>query len=61
MGLRKLLLRVPALRPFVERRWIADPVERAVHNDVVRGRLETPPAEDRSSDLPDAEKTRPPS
>jgi hypothetical protein len=61
MGLRKLLLRVPALRPFVERRWIADPVERAVHDDVVRGRLEPRVPSEASADPPDAEKTRPPS
>ncbi|MDH4334442.1 MAG: hypothetical protein OEW24_04170 [Chloroflexota bacterium] len=42
MGLRSLLLRIPPLRRWAERRWITDPVERAVHNEVVRGRLEAP-------------------
>lgn len=41
MGLRSLLLRIPPLRRWAERRWITDPVERAVHNEVVRGRLDT--------------------
>jgi len=58
MGLRKLLLRVPALRPFVERRWIADPVERAVHDEVVRGRLEAPTPTDAPADPADAEERR---
>jgi len=61
MGLRKLLLRVPALRPFVERRWIADPVERAVHDEVVRGRLEAPTPTDAPAEPPDSEDAEPPS
>jgi len=58
MGLRKLLLRVPALRRFVERRWITDPVERAVHDDLVRGRLDAPATRDLPADPADTEERR---
>ncbi|MEO6059129.1 MAG: hypothetical protein ABIQ05_04050 [Candidatus Limnocylindria bacterium] len=61
MGLRSLLLRVPPFRQWVERRWITDPVERAVHDDAVRGRLEAPAAAQAPADPPDAEETHPPS
>jgi hypothetical protein len=41
--IRKFLLRVPVLGPYVERRWMPDPVERDAHREVVRARLEAPP------------------
>jgi hypothetical protein len=40
--IRNLLLRVPILGPYVERRWMPDPVERDRHQEIVRGRLEAP-------------------
>ncbi len=61
MGLRRLLLRIPAFRPFVERRWITDPVERDVHNDIVRGRLEAPMQSEDLPDPHDTAETEPPS
>lgn len=61
LGLRSLLLRVPPFRQWVERRWITDPVERSVHDEVVRGRLEAPVPSETLGDPPDAEETQPPS
>jgi hypothetical protein len=37
-----MLLRVPILGGWVERRWMPDPVERDAHREVVRSRLEAP-------------------
>jgi hypothetical protein len=48
--IRKLLLRVPVLGPWVERRWMPDPVERDLHREVVRARLEEPVIPERSAD-----------
>jgi hypothetical protein len=42
LTIRKLLLGIPILGPWVERRWMPDPVERDAHREVVRGRLEAP-------------------
>jgi hypothetical protein len=39
---RKLLLRVPVLGGWVERRWMPDPVERDAHREIVRERLDAP-------------------
>jgi hypothetical protein len=39
--IRKLLLRVPILGGWVERRWMPDPVERDAHREAVRSRLES--------------------
>ncbi|MEO6059124.1 MAG: hypothetical protein ABIQ05_04025 [Candidatus Limnocylindria bacterium] len=61
MGLRSLLLRIPAFRPLVERRWVTDPVERSVHDEVVRGRIDAPVPSETPADAPDAEETHPPS
>ncbi|MBI2777080.1 MAG: hypothetical protein HYX57_07430 [Chloroflexi bacterium] len=40
--IRKMLLRVPVLGGWVERRWMPDPVERDRHRAVVRERLDAP-------------------
>jgi hypothetical protein len=37
-----VLLRVPVIGPWVERRWMPDPVERDAHREAVRARLEEP-------------------
>jgi hypothetical protein len=42
LTIRKLLLGIPVLGPWVERRWMPDPVERDMHREVVRARLEAP-------------------
>ena len=44
--IRKTLLRVPVIGPWVERRWMPDPIERDAHREVVRGRLEAPAVAD---------------
>jgi hypothetical protein len=38
--IRKLLLRIPIIGPWVERRWMPDPIERDAHREIVRARLE---------------------
>jgi hypothetical protein len=48
--IRKLLLGVPVLGPWVERRWMPDPVERDMHREVVRARLEEPVISEPSAD-----------
>jgi len=40
--IRKMLLHVPIIGGWVERRWMPDPVERDRHREVVRERLEAP-------------------
>lgn len=40
--IRRVLLRVPILGPYVERRWMPDPVERDLHREAVRARLDEP-------------------
>ncbi|MGZ8563246.1 MAG: hypothetical protein ACXWWU_06475 [Candidatus Limnocylindria bacterium] len=47
--IRKMLLHVPILGGWVERRWMPDPVERDLHREVVRDRLEAPAR----ADVPD--------
>jgi hypothetical protein len=42
LNIRKVLLRVPVVGPWVERRWMPDPVERDRHREIVRERLEAP-------------------
>jgi hypothetical protein len=37
-----MLLRVPIVGDWVERRWMPDPVERDRHREVVRERLDAP-------------------
>jgi hypothetical protein len=39
-----MLLHVPILGRWLERRWMPDPVERDAHREVVRARLEAPTA-----------------
>ena len=41
--IRKALLRIPMLGPWVERRWMPDLIERDAHRDIVRERLNEPP------------------
>ena len=53
--IRNLLLRVPVLGRWVERRWMPDPVERDRHREVVRERLEAPAITEAQPDPPDAE------
>lgn len=48
--IRRLLLRVPILGGWAERRWMPDPVERDRHREVVRERLETPARADLRDD-----------
>lgn len=38
--IRKMLIRLPLLGDWFERRWMPDPGERDAHRDVVRSRLE---------------------
>jgi hypothetical protein len=52
--IRRFLLRVPVLGPYVERRWMPDPVERDAHREVVRARLEPQAKPDPPSAAPDA-------
>lgn len=47
--IRRMLLRVPILGGWVERRWMPDPVERERHREVVRDRLEA----SAKADVPD--------
>jgi hypothetical protein len=42
LNVRKTLLRFPVIGPWVERRWMPDPVERDTHREVVRARLDGP-------------------
>jgi hypothetical protein len=46
LNIRKALLRVPVLGPWVERRWMPDPIERDLHREIVRGRLAAAAAPD---------------
>lgn len=41
-----MLLRVPILGGWVERRWMPDPVERDRHRELVRERLQAPTPSD---------------
>jgi hypothetical protein len=49
-----MLLRVPVVGPWVERRWMPDPLERDAHREVVRSRLEPPAKPDPPPAAPDA-------
>ena len=40
--IRKRLLRIPWIGPWVERRWMPDRIERDAHREIVRERLEAP-------------------
>lgn len=51
--IRKMLLRIPILGGWVERRWMPDPAERDAHREVVRARLE-PQARPAAPAPPDA-------
>ena len=37
-----MLLHVPIVGPWVERRWMPDPIERDRHRELVRERLHAP-------------------
>jgi hypothetical protein len=37
-----MLLGVPVIGPWVERRWMPDPAERDAHREAVRARLDEP-------------------
>jgi hypothetical protein len=52
-----MLLHVPILGRWLERRWMPDPIERDAHREVVRARLEAPSAADRPRESAEAEES----